>query len=169
MIVSGSFHALAALTTAKTFRTHWMGGSVVPRPGINSVGNIKISCNFQESNPGRPARSSSLYRLSYSGSRIKADEHELRSKPFKLSDQTLIAATRLDLYLLGTTFKSWPTYQRDWDLRYLLQFLQENTGTAHWYRLRSLRCISLYIMFTSPISVRSHRNKTQLKQRHQIT
>jgi hypothetical protein len=38
--------------------THWIGGWVGPRAGLT-----KISCPCGESNPGRPSRSLSLYRL----------------------------------------------------------------------------------------------------------
>jgi hypothetical protein len=42
--------------------TYWIGGSVGPRAGLNSVKNRP----YHESNTGPPARSPSLYRLSYS-------------------------------------------------------------------------------------------------------
>jgi hypothetical protein len=48
--------------------THWLGGWVGPTAGLDAVELRKISCLCRESNPGRPARSPSLYRLSYPGS-----------------------------------------------------------------------------------------------------
>jgi hypothetical protein len=44
--------------------THWIGGWVGPRVGLDAVGKRKI-LHCWEANPGRPARSPSLYRLSY--------------------------------------------------------------------------------------------------------
>jgi hypothetical protein len=48
--------------------THWLRGWVVPRAGLDAVEYRKISCLCRESNPGCPACSPSLYRLSYPGS-----------------------------------------------------------------------------------------------------
>jgi hypothetical protein len=48
--------------------THWIGGWVGSRAGLDTVEYRKICCNCRESNPGRPARSPSLYRLCYPGS-----------------------------------------------------------------------------------------------------
>jgi hypothetical protein len=45
--------------------THWRGGWMGPRAGLYVVEKRKISCTRRESNPSRPARSQSLYRLSY--------------------------------------------------------------------------------------------------------
>jgi hypothetical protein len=47
--------------------THWIGGWVGPRERLDAVEWRKISCLCRKWNPGRPARSSSLYRLSYPG------------------------------------------------------------------------------------------------------
>jgi hypothetical protein len=46
--------------------THYVGGWVVPRAGLDTVERRKISCPCQESNPGRPSRSPSPYRLKLS-------------------------------------------------------------------------------------------------------
>jgi hypothetical protein len=35
--------------------THWIGGWVSPRAGLDAVEKRKISCPCRESNPGRPA------------------------------------------------------------------------------------------------------------------
>jgi hypothetical protein len=48
--------------------TYWVGGWVGPRAAFDSVEKRKI-VHCLESNPGRPARSPSLYRLSYPGSK----------------------------------------------------------------------------------------------------
>jgi hypothetical protein len=47
--------------------TNWIGGWVGPRAVLGSV-KINISYACSDSNPGRPAFTLSLYRLSYSGS-----------------------------------------------------------------------------------------------------
>jgi hypothetical protein len=44
--------------------THWLGAWVGPGAGLDVVEWIKISCPCQGSNLSRPARSTSLYRLS---------------------------------------------------------------------------------------------------------
>jgi hypothetical protein len=41
----------------------WTGGWVKPRARLDVVEQIQITCPCRESNPGRPARSSSLYYL----------------------------------------------------------------------------------------------------------
>jgi hypothetical protein len=52
----------------KAHGTHWIGGWVDPRAGLDTVEKRKISCPCRKSKPGRPARSPSLYRLSYPSS-----------------------------------------------------------------------------------------------------
>jgi hypothetical protein len=47
--------------------TSWIEGWLGPRVGLDA-GKRKISCLCWESNPNRPVRSPSLYRLSYPGS-----------------------------------------------------------------------------------------------------
>jgi hypothetical protein len=37
--------------------THWIGGWVVPRAGLDAVAKRKYACHCRESNPGRPVRS----------------------------------------------------------------------------------------------------------------
>jgi hypothetical protein len=47
---------------------HWIGGWVGPRAGLDDMEN-ENSCPIREPRPlGRPARSQSLYHLSYPGS-----------------------------------------------------------------------------------------------------
>jgi hypothetical protein len=64
--MSGQFHATAALPPG----THWIGGWVDPRAGLDEVKKRKLfTLPVLELRPlGRPARSQSLYRLSYPGS-----------------------------------------------------------------------------------------------------
>jgi hypothetical protein len=50
--------------------THWITDWVGPRAGLDTAKKREISCPCRESNSNRPARSSSLYRLSYPGSVI---------------------------------------------------------------------------------------------------
>jgi hypothetical protein len=47
--------------------THWIGGWVGPRAGLDMVLKRKIPSPHQESNPDHPACSQSLYHLSYPG------------------------------------------------------------------------------------------------------
>jgi hypothetical protein len=49
--------------------THWIGGWVGPRDGLDGVVKSRI-LHWQESDAGRPARCLSLYRLSYPDSRV---------------------------------------------------------------------------------------------------
>jgi hypothetical protein len=46
--------------------THWIGGWVGPRAGVDTEVKKKIFCSYHESDPGIAARSLSLYQLSYS-------------------------------------------------------------------------------------------------------
>jgi hypothetical protein len=48
--------------------THWIGGWVGLRTGLDAGARRKILCLCQGSNPDRPARSQTLYCLSYYGS-----------------------------------------------------------------------------------------------------
>jgi hypothetical protein len=47
--------------------THCTGGWVGPRAGLDAEVRGKIPCLCRGSNPGRPVRSQTLYRLSYTG------------------------------------------------------------------------------------------------------
>jgi hypothetical protein len=47
--------------------THWIGGWVGPRAGLDAVEYRQISYPHLQSNPGHPDLSPSLYRLSYTG------------------------------------------------------------------------------------------------------
>jgi hypothetical protein len=65
MEVSGQLHAGAALSHGgRPPGTHWIGYQNLP--GYCGV-DKNISCLCRESNPGLPARTQSLYRLSYRG------------------------------------------------------------------------------------------------------
>jgi hypothetical protein len=48
--------------------THWIGGWVGSKVGLDAVEKRKISYPCRESNPGRPSHGSSVYRLSCPGS-----------------------------------------------------------------------------------------------------
>jgi hypothetical protein len=65
MEVSGQLHARAVLPPGERApNTHWLGGWVGPRAGLDVVEKTKI-LHCREANPGHPARSPLLYRLSY--------------------------------------------------------------------------------------------------------
>jgi hypothetical protein len=49
----------------RTPGTHWTGGWVSPRAGLDAKARRKILCLCRGSNPGRPVRSQTLYWLSY--------------------------------------------------------------------------------------------------------
>jgi hypothetical protein len=71
MEVSSQLHAPAALLPGKKPPgTHWIGGWVDPRAGMDDVEKRKfLTLLGLELQPlGRPARSQSLYRLRYPGS-----------------------------------------------------------------------------------------------------
>jgi hypothetical protein len=52
----------------RTPGTHWTGGWVSPRAGLDAEARRKILCLCRGSNPGRPVCSQTLYCLSYPGS-----------------------------------------------------------------------------------------------------
>jgi hypothetical protein len=68
--MSGQVHAPAALPPAKEPRTHWIGGWVDPRTGVDDVERRQILLlpGLKLRPLGRPAHRQSLYRLRYSGS-----------------------------------------------------------------------------------------------------
>jgi hypothetical protein len=51
--------------------THWIGGLVNPRAGLDDMNKSKflLPSGLELRLPGRPARSQSLYRLRYPGSK----------------------------------------------------------------------------------------------------
>jgi hypothetical protein len=62
MGVSGQRHAPAALYPGeRTPGTHWIGGWVGTRAGLDAGARRKILCPCRGSNPDRPARSQTLY------------------------------------------------------------------------------------------------------------
>jgi hypothetical protein len=66
---SDQLHAPAVIPPGERDpRTHWIGSWVGPRAGLGAVETRKI-LHCRELNPGRPARSPLLYRLSYPNSR----------------------------------------------------------------------------------------------------
>jgi hypothetical protein len=66
--MSGQLHTLAALPPGERAPgTHWIGGSVGPRAGLDDMEKRKfLTLPGLELRPlGRPSRSQSLYRLRY--------------------------------------------------------------------------------------------------------
>jgi hypothetical protein len=69
MGVSGQHHAWAVLyPRGKDPGTHWIGGWVGHRASLDTQPRVRILCPYQESNPGRPVHSQTLYCLSYTSS-----------------------------------------------------------------------------------------------------
>jgi hypothetical protein len=77
MGVSGQCHAPAACFTPRerTPGTHWIEGWVGLRAGLGAGARRKILFPCRETNPDRPARSQTLYCLSYRGSSHKSSEY----------------------------------------------------------------------------------------------
>jgi hypothetical protein len=72
MEVSGSFTPRPLYPPGKVPGTHWIGGWVGPRTGLDDAEKRKFRTlpGLELRPPGRPARSQSLYRLSYPGSQL---------------------------------------------------------------------------------------------------
>jgi hypothetical protein len=69
MGVNSQRHAPAALyPREKTPGTHWIGGWVGPRAGLDAGAGRQSLCPCRGSNLDRPAHSQTLYRLTYRGS-----------------------------------------------------------------------------------------------------
>jgi hypothetical protein len=51
----------SASRQGKDLSTHWIGGWVGPRAGLDQILEEKILCLYRGTNPGRPVRSQSLY------------------------------------------------------------------------------------------------------------
>lgn len=51
MEVSGQLHTLAALPPGKDHGTHWIGGPMGPKAGLDVLEKEKISCPHRDSNP----------------------------------------------------------------------------------------------------------------------
>jgi hypothetical protein len=72
MGVRGQRHAPAALYPGERAPgTHWIGDWVGPRAVLDAGARGKILCPCRGSNPDRPARSQTIYCLSYSSVRWK--------------------------------------------------------------------------------------------------
>jgi hypothetical protein len=66
MEVNGQLHDTAALPSKERAPvTHWIGGWVGPRAGLDEVVKREILSPCRDSNPYHPARSPALYRLSH--------------------------------------------------------------------------------------------------------
>jgi hypothetical protein len=62
--VSVQLHTPTATRQGNSPSTYLIGGQMGARVGLDSVEYRNITCASQESNPGHPANSPSLYRLS---------------------------------------------------------------------------------------------------------
>jgi hypothetical protein len=81
MGVSGQRHALAALYPwGKDPSTHWIGGWAGLRTSLDAGARRKILCPCRGLNPNHPARSQTLYCLSYCGSFVPGTPDEFKEK-----------------------------------------------------------------------------------------
>jgi hypothetical protein len=99
----------------RTLGTHWIGGWVGPRAGLDDVVKRKfLTLPGLELRPlGLPARSQSLYRLSYPGSSIKSGnllKHcFFNTTCFRMPDMRMkIIDASYDLYSGGVLIESGP-------------------------------------------------------------
>jgi hypothetical protein len=84
----------------KASGTHWIGGWVGPKAGLDAVEQRKIYCPCRESNPGRPARSPSLYRLSHPNYPTLTSETEMIGGGRKLNNEEFHIFTIHNLQIL---------------------------------------------------------------------
>jgi hypothetical protein len=77
--------------------THWIGGWVGTRVGLDAASKRKIPSTRLESKPDRPVRSQSLYRLSYPGSYWEYRDHSnLINNPMEQSYFEKLIVAQLD-------------------------------------------------------------------------
>jgi hypothetical protein len=107
MGVSGQRHAPVALyPRGKDPGTHWIGGWVGPRAGLDAGARRKILCPCRGSNPDRPARSQTLYWLSYRGSVLKYNRFLSRFVHFTLMSESGRVVSNSASYSGGSELKS---------------------------------------------------------------
>jgi hypothetical protein len=82
----------------RTPGTHWIGGWVGPRAGLEVGSRTKILCSCRGSNPDQ-----TLYCLSYCGSGIYPDQREIKYRDF-ISIRSLIDYQLVSL-IIYTVFK----------------------------------------------------------------
>jgi hypothetical protein len=85
MRVGGQHHAPAALTPGKRPGTHCIGSWVGPRAGLDGCGKSRSPPGIRS--PDRPARSESLYRLSYPGPRTARILYETNKPLYKKEEE----------------------------------------------------------------------------------
>jgi hypothetical protein len=118
MGVSGQRHAPAARFTPgeRTPGTHWTGGWVGPRASLDAETRRKILCPCRGSNLDRPARSQTLYRLSYRGSQFLGMQDLNNTRPW----------ITLPTLLFTAKYESWHTKTTAVN-NSMMQFLQKLT------------------------------------------
>jgi hypothetical protein len=93
----------------RTPGTHWIGGWVDPRAGLDAGARRKILCPCRRSNSDRPARSQILYRLSYRGSGLNV--------PIKITESCDSECIRiLYLFFEGSSVKKNCNILIQWEL-----------------------------------------------------
>jgi hypothetical protein len=114
----------------RTPGTHWIGGWVGPRAGLDAEARRKILCLCQGSNPGRLVRSQTLYWLSYPGSRlfcmsVEGETAEIRAA-LTATSVSLIGGPRYE------SSRGYPEVRRCFHkfLRENAEFLIKETTTA---------------------------------------
>jgi hypothetical protein len=82
-------------------RTHWIGGWVYPPAGLDDVEKRKCTPPGLELRPlGRPARSQSLYRLSYPGScQTKYQANFVEKAPVVTPDMSILLMANIRKYV----------------------------------------------------------------------
>jgi hypothetical protein len=84
MGAGGQRHAPATLPPGKRAGNNYIGGWVGPRAGLDECGNSRPPPTEIPS-PDLPARSKSLYRLSYPGPSYKFSHRQKRSAPKRMT------------------------------------------------------------------------------------
>jgi hypothetical protein len=103
----------------RTPGTHWTGGWVGTRAGLDAGARGKILCPCRGSNPDRPGRSQSLYWLSYCGSIKQKKRHKKTHRSgnletrnsFQITAITVLPPAKADLLVWTRLFFVWKEFK----------------------------------------------------------